>query len=87
MEDILVEIAMEVAEAIAETALKKVNDKKQKKLQDAENSEEDYFRKKPKKRYRMSLSTRIMRCQAVKMANKKVRENDAVYDDTKKTVE
>lgn len=30
MEDILVEIAMEVAEAIAETALKKVNDKKQK---------------------------------------------------------
>lgn len=35
----------------------------------------------------MSLSTRIMRCQAVKMANKKVRENDAVYDDTKKTVE
>lgn len=30
MEDILVEIDMEVAEAIAETALKKVNDKKQK---------------------------------------------------------
>lgn len=71
MEEILMEIVESVAEEAVEIVAKFVKDNRAKKLKEKENSEDYFCKKKPKKKKRMSLSTKIIRRQAIKRANGK----------------
>ena len=72
MEEILAEVIGEVVEAVADSAIKDIKNKREaKKIKNEANSENDFYKKKIKKKKHMSLSTRIMRRQAIRRAEGK----------------